>query len=58
MNNDIESLIDRWLEGSLDTDQQHQLTAWLKQHPEDMQRFVEANVRHQMLSSVVRGVMV
>ncbi len=58
MNDDIESLIERWLEGLLDSDQQDELAIRLKENPEQMQRFVEANIRHQMLCDVVRGAQV
>lgn len=57
MSEDPEYMIERWLEGSLDVEQHEQLSAWLKEDPERMQQFVEANVRDQMLRQVVKGVL-
>ena len=59
MNDDIDSLIERWLNGSLDSEhQQDELASRLKENPEQMQQFVEANIRYQMLCDIVRGTQV
>lgn len=58
MNDNTEQLIEEWLEGSLDVDQQDELSAWLKEDPERMEQFVEANVREQILRHVTKGVLV
>lgn len=49
MKDEIESLTEQWFDGELDAAKQDELVTWLKTHPDDMQRFVEANVRDQML---------
>lgn len=53
----VDRLIDRWLENSLGADEQAELSKWLKDHPEQMRRFVEANVREQQLRDVARGLL-
>lgn len=58
MSKEMERLIEQWLEGSLDGGQQEELAAWLKEHPQHMQQFVEANIRQQMLSEAARGELV
>ncbi len=58
MSDEIESLIDQWLEGSLDAARHDELTTWLQENPEQMRRFVEANVRHQLLCDVARAALV
>jgi hypothetical protein len=50
-------LMEQWLESSFDADQQAALLSRLKEHPEEMRRFVEANVRDQMLRDAARGLM-
>lgn len=53
----VEHLMEQWLESSIDADQQATLLSRLKVHPEEMRRFVEANVRDQMLRDAARGLM-
>ncbi|MEM7785600.1 MAG: FecR family protein [Planctomycetota bacterium] len=55
MTDQIESLIEQHLEGSLDEAGQDKLVARLKNHPDDMQKFVEANIRDQMLRETALG---
>jgi hypothetical protein len=50
-------LVEKWLEGSLDADLEHELFRRLKDHPEQMQIFVEANVREQVLRDAARGLL-
>ncbi len=49
--------MEQWVEGSLDADQQAELLSRLNENPEEMRRFVEANVREQMLRDAARGLM-
>lgn len=50
MNDDqVESLIELWLEGSLDSSGEASLNAWLQGNPQHMRLFVEANIREQMM---------
>lgn len=54
---DIENrLLDRWLEGSLTDAEEQQLQQWLKQDPQNMRQFVEANIQEQQLRTAVRSV--
>jgi uncharacterized protein YhaN len=53
----FDHLMEQWLESSIDADQQAELLSRLKEHPEEMRRFVEANVREQMLRDAARGLM-
>ena len=53
----FDHLMEPWLESSIDADQQAALLSRLKEHPEEMRRFVEANVREQMLRDAARGLM-
>ena len=55
MNAEMEHLIELWLEGLLDGPEQENLAARLKEDPELMRLFVEANVREQQLRDVMRG---
>jgi hypothetical protein len=55
MKGEIESLIEQWFDGELDVSQQDELADWLKKQPDDMQKFVEANVRDQMLRDAAVG---
>jgi FecR protein len=50
-----ENLIEKWLDGSLDGGEQDVLLAWLKEKPQHMRRFVEANLRQQMLCDAAAG---
>lgn len=49
------SLIDAWLEGSLNDEQARELDQWLRQDDANMRQFVEANIRDQHLREVVRS---
>ncbi len=51
----FDHLMEQWLESSIDADQQAELLSRLKEHPEELRRFVEANVRDQMLRDAARG---
>lgn len=53
----FDHVMEQWLESSIDADQQAALLSRLKEHPEEMRRFVEANVREQMLRDAARGLM-
>lgn len=53
----FDRLIEQWLENSLDADKQAELSKGLKDHPEQMPRFVEANIREQMLRDAARGLL-
>jgi ferric-dicitrate binding protein FerR (iron transport regulator) len=53
----MHELSDRWFEGSLSSSQQARLFAWLKDDPERMRMFAEANIRQQMLCDAARGVL-
>lgn len=53
----FDRLMEQWLENSLDADQQAELSKWLQNHPEQMRRFVEANVCEQMLCDAARGLL-
>lgn len=55
MNEHIENLIEQWLEGSLDTVKQDELSAWVKKHPNHMQQFVEASAQDQMLRGAAKS---
>ena len=54
MSAEIDDLIERWLEGSLNAEQETELQSWLHADPNNMQAFTEANIRHQMLQDAVR----
>ncbi|MCA9086516.1 MAG: FecR domain-containing protein [Planctomycetaceae bacterium] len=54
MNSAQEQLIEQWLDGSIDSAGETALSEWLSEHPEAMQRFVEENIRDQMLREAVR----
>lgn len=47
-------LLDRWLEDTLSDQDEQQLSEWLKQDPQNMRQFVEANIREQQLKDAVR----
>ncbi|PQO25665.1 hypothetical protein C5Y96_22860 [Blastopirellula marina] len=49
-------LLDRWLEDTLSNQEEQQLSDWLKQDPQNMRTFVEANIREQQLKDAVRSV--
>jgi hypothetical protein len=53
----VDRLIEQWLESSLSADQQAELLKRLKDDPEQMQRFVEANAREQLLCDAARGLL-
>lgn len=53
----FDQLMEQWLESSLDAGKQAELSNWLKDHPEQMQRFVESNIREQMLCDAARGLL-
>ena len=53
----VDRLIERWLESSLNADQQAELIVLLNDRPEQMRRFVEANVREQMLCDAARSLL-
>lgn len=55
MNSEMEDLIERWLEGSLEPDQESQLVDWLSEDPSRLQNFVEINIRDQMLRDAASG---
>ncbi|EMI55681.1 FecR family protein [Rhodopirellula sallentina] len=55
MKIEMEKRIEEWLEGSLDAQKQDELTEWLKEHPDRMQEFVEANIREQMLRDAAQS---
>lgn len=58
MSPDIDDLIEQWLEGSLDAEQEKVLQNWLHADPENMQAFTEANIRHQLLQDALRSELV
>lgn len=49
MSDAVDSLIELWLEGSLDPEGESKLDSWLQENPQHMRRFVEANIREQMM---------
>lgn len=53
----FDQLMEQWAEGSIDANQQAAFLSRLKEHPEEMRRFVEANVRDQMLRDAARGLL-
>lgn len=55
MKSEIDDLIERWLEGSIDAAQENELQEWLRADPENMRLFTEANIRHQMLQEAIRS---
>jgi ferric-dicitrate binding protein FerR (iron transport regulator) len=58
MSANIDDLIERWLEGSLNAEQEKELHNWLHANPNNMQAFTEANIRHQMLQDAIRSELV
>ena len=54
MSDTNEQLLDHWIDGCLSDSDQQQLQRWLEQSPDHMLRFVEANIRNQMLKNVVQ----
>ena len=54
MNSDnFESMVDDWLDGCLTDADERRFADWLKDHPRDMQRFVDANIRNELLREAV-----
>ncbi|RCS49458.1 iron dicitrate transport regulator FecR [Bremerella cremea] len=58
MSAEIDDLIERWLEGSLNAEQEKELQNWLQSDPQNMQSFTEANIRHQILQDAIRSELV
>lgn len=58
MNPEAENLIEDWCDGSLDEDGQRELMQWLREDPQRMQHFVEANAREQMLCEVASSLFI
>lgn len=52
----IHPLVDAWLEDTLTDQEEQQLAKWLKQDPQNMRAFAEANVREQQLKDAVRSI--
>lgn len=57
MNDGMNDLIHQWLDGAIDSDGDEKLNVWLKAAPENMQQFVEANVREQLLRDAANSVL-
>lgn len=47
-------LFDGWMEGTLTEQQEQQLCAWLKEDPQNMRQFVDANIREQQIKDAIR----
>ncbi|EMI21795.1 FecR protein domain protein [Rhodopirellula maiorica SM1] len=51
---EIQGLINDWLNDSLAATEKATLESWLAEHPDHMRQFVEANVRDQILGEVAK----
>lgn len=58
MSDNIDDLIERWLEGSLKPEQEKELQSWLHADPKNMEAFTETNIRHEMLQAAIRSELV
>ena len=58
MNSEMEDLLEQWLEGSLEADQETRLMNWLTEDPAHMQHFVERGIRDQLLREAASGLFI